>query len=105
MPKLPRTSELATAAGISKSYASEILSGARSPARSLAIHIFRKTGWRHASIAALTAREMKVLEAVEPWKPRPTGPILCASCDLRADSPQVRSCTRTDCPLALKDAA
>ncbi|MDH7973710.1 hypothetical protein QH494_16075 [Sphingomonas sp. AR_OL41] len=24
---------------------------------------------------------------------------LCSACDLRAESPQIRSCTRTDCPM------
>jgi hypothetical protein len=65
----PRTQELADAVGISKSYASEILSGKR-PARSLAIHIFRKTGWRHETIADLTDEQMAMLEQIEPWTPQ-----------------------------------
>jgi hypothetical protein len=65
----PRTMELSAKAGISKSYASEILSGSRDPSRPLAIHIFRKTGWRHASIADLTETQMRVFEAVDPWTP------------------------------------
>lgn len=60
--------ELAAAAGISKSYASEILSDVRTPSRPLAIHIFRKTGWKHPSLAELTADELDVLERVDPWK-------------------------------------
>lgn len=55
--------------GISQSYASMILSGARQPSRPLAIHIFRKTGWKHPLIADLTEEQMDVLEAVDPWKP------------------------------------
>lgn len=65
----PRTSELAKAAGISKSYASEILTGSREPSRPLAIHMMRATGWRHPVIAGLTDEQIAVFEAVEPWKP------------------------------------
>ncbi|HMO74051.1 MAG TPA: helix-turn-helix transcriptional regulator [Sphingopyxis sp.] len=69
----PKTSELAREAGISPSYASEVLSGARKPSRPLAIHIFRKTGWRHSLIAGLTDEQIDTLEAVEPWvAPTPT---------------------------------
>ncbi|UQS94868.1 Cro/CI repressor [Pseudanabaena phage Pam1] len=64
----PRTSELASKAGISKSYASEILKAKRRPSRPLAIHIFRSTGWRHPSIADLTDEQMATLEAIEPWR-------------------------------------
>lgn len=63
----PKPKDLVDAAGISQSYASMILSGERTPARPLAIHIFRKTGWRHASIVALTDRQMKTLEEIEPY--------------------------------------
>lgn len=67
----PGTQELADRAGISKSYASEILSGKR-PAlgRPIAIYIYRKTGWRHESIADLTEEQMALLEQIEPWAPR-----------------------------------
>lgn len=61
---------LADVCGISLPYASQIISGARTPARPLAIHIFRVTGWRHPSIADLTDEQLDVLEAVDPWKPR-----------------------------------
>lgn len=67
----PTTSELAAKAGISKSYASEILSGKRETlGRPLAIHILRRTGWRHDSIADLTAEQIDLLEQIEPWQPR-----------------------------------
>jgi len=66
----PRTSELATKAGISPSYASEIAAGCRTPSRALAIHIFRTTGWRHSLIADLTDEQMALLEQVERWRPR-----------------------------------
>lgn len=64
----PRTSELAIKAGISKSYASEILNAKRAPSRPLAIHIFRSTGWRHPLIADLTDEQMATLEAIQPWE-------------------------------------
>lgn len=71
MSTIPGTQELADAAGISKSYASEILSGKRPTlGRPLAIHIFRTTGWRHPSIEHLTEDQMKVFEQVDPWSPR-----------------------------------
>jgi hypothetical protein len=73
----PTTKQLREAVpGISSGYASMILSDSddprksRTPARSLAIHIFRKTRWRHPSIADLTEAQMKVFEAVDPWTPR-----------------------------------
>jgi hypothetical protein len=65
----PTTADLSDKAKISLSYASEIVNGKRTPSRSLAIHIFRKTGWRHAILADLTDEQMDVLEAVDPWKP------------------------------------
>lgn len=52
------------------SYASEIVNGVRAPSRGLAIHIFRITGWRHASIADLSDSQMTVLEQVDPWVSR-----------------------------------
>lgn len=65
---------LADAIGISVPYASQIIGGTRQPARPLAIHIFRRTGWRHDSIAGLTDEQIAMLEAIEPWSPatRPT---------------------------------
>jgi transcriptional regulator with XRE-family HTH domain len=70
MQNEPRPSDLASAAGISISYASEILGDKRTPSRSLAIHIFRKTGWRHSLIAALADDEMELLERLSPFQPR-----------------------------------
>ena len=63
--------DLSAAVGISTSYSSMILSGKQRPSRSLAIHIFRKTGWRHTSIEALSDAQIATLETVEPWSPRP----------------------------------
>jgi len=62
----PGYTELAEKAGISRSYANEIVNG-REPKRPLAIHIFRATGWRHPVIANLTEDQITVLEQVEPW--------------------------------------
>jgi hypothetical protein len=42
----------------------------RTPPRSLAILILRKTGWKHPSIADLTEGQMAVFEEVDPWSPR-----------------------------------
>jgi hypothetical protein len=66
----PAYTELADKAGISRSYANEIIKG-RVPKRPLAIHIFRATGWKHPAIAALTEDQIAVFEQVEPWTPRP----------------------------------
>jgi hypothetical protein len=65
-----RYDELSAKAEISPSYANEIVNGRREPSRALAIHIFRKTGWRHPSITDLTEDQMRVLEDVDPWTPR-----------------------------------
>lgn len=64
----PRTTHLAVAAGISKSHASDILNNKRKPSRALAIHIYRKTGWRHSLIVGLTDAQIDLLETVEPWR-------------------------------------
>lgn len=64
----PTYSELAAAAGISRSYAHEILND-RKPSRPLAIHIFRRTGWKHPLIERLTDEQIATLESIEPWKP------------------------------------
>ncbi|NML93777.1 hypothetical protein [Novosphingobium olei] len=62
---------IAAAAGISLPYASQIMSGARNPRRSLAIHILRTTGWRHSVLDGLTDEQIDTLEQIEPWS-RPT---------------------------------
>jgi hypothetical protein len=69
----PSPKALADASGISPSYASMILSEGehrRVPPRSLAILLFRKTNWKHPSIADLTEAQMRVFEEVDPWTPR-----------------------------------
>ncbi|WP_419808363.1 hypothetical protein [Sphingomonas sp.] len=47
------------------------MNGIRRPARALAIHIFRRTGWKHDSIGDLTDDQIETLETIEPWSPRP----------------------------------
>lgn len=66
----PTPTALAEATGISLPYASQIINGKRTPARPLAIHIFRVTGWRHPLIADLTPEQMAVLETVDPHRPQ-----------------------------------
>lgn len=63
----PKPKDLWKATGISQSYASMILAGDRTPARPLAIYIYRKIGWKHASIARLTDAQIDLLETVEPY--------------------------------------
>lgn len=69
-----RTSDLSAQAGISLSYASEIVNKRREPSRSLAIHILRKTGWRHPSIADLSDEQIALLEEIEPYRGKPDTP-------------------------------
>ncbi len=66
----PSPKELREATGISQSYASMIANEKREPPRSLAIHIFRRTGWRPSVIADLSDEQIAVLEQIEPWAPR-----------------------------------
>jgi hypothetical protein len=66
----PSPKALQDVAGISQPYASMILNGDRKPGRPLAIHLFRKLGWRHESIAGLSEDDMAALERIEPWAPR-----------------------------------
>lgn len=52
-----------------------ILNGSRKPPRALAIHILRKTGWKHDSIADLTSEQIDTLESIEPWTPRQSSEV------------------------------
>jgi transcriptional regulator with XRE-family HTH domain len=69
----PTIRQLMDAVGISKSYASIILSGKQDPSRPLAIHIYRQTGWKADLIANLSDAEIDTLEDAEkvagklPW--------------------------------------
>ena len=74
MTEKPSIATLREAVAISQSYASMILSGSRQPPRPLAIHIFRKTGWRHPMIADLSDEQIDVLETIEPWVPKVATP-------------------------------
>ena len=69
MTKQPSTTEFATEAGISMGYASDLLRDNRPMPRSLAIHMFKRTGWKHHSIASLTTQQIKILAQVESWTP------------------------------------
>lgn len=65
MEKPIRTSELASAAGISRSYASEILNGIRAPSRVLAISIFNKTGCKFGPVVGLSDDDIATLARIE----------------------------------------
>lgn len=65
-----KPTEFAATIGLSVPYASQILSGKRIPSRPLAIHIFRKTGWRHELIADLSDDDLAMLERIEPYQAR-----------------------------------
>lgn len=67
----PRVKDLVEAAGISKTYASDIRSDKQRPSRPLAIRIFRQTGWRHDCLSGLSDEQIEMLEAIEPWTPTP----------------------------------
>lgn len=64
----PALKDLVAKTGISKGYASDILSGRQKPSRRAAIHIYRCTGWRHELIAELTEEQMTALETVDPYQ-------------------------------------
>ena len=72
----PPAKELAEAVNISLSYASMILNNSddptrsRTPPKALAVLIFRKTQWRHRSIADMTEDRMEAAEELYPWSPR-----------------------------------
>jgi hypothetical protein len=72
MQSSPTIAELREVASISQSYASMILSGDRTPSRPLAIHIFRRTAWKHPLIAGLSDEQIDTLERIDPWTPRAT---------------------------------
>ena len=61
----PTISQIHEAGGVTKAYASMILTGARSPARPLAIKIYRATGWKHDCIAALNDKQIDMLEDID----------------------------------------
>lgn len=62
MAEAPSYVDLADKAGISRSYAHQILSTTRKPSLPLAIRIYRKTGWRPSNIADLSGDQIALLE-------------------------------------------
>jgi hypothetical protein len=60
---------LADKAGISRSYANEIVKG-RKPNRALAVHIFTTTGWKPSVIADMSDDDCAVFARIQPWAPR-----------------------------------
>lgn len=62
----PKPTEFATKAGISVPYASELLSGKRTPSTRLAIDIFRRTGQRFGPIVGATDAEIDALDRLTP---------------------------------------
>lgn len=67
MTKQPATKSFAEAADISIGYASDMLNGKRPMPLALAIHMYRVTGWKHSSIEALSHKQIKAIETVQPW--------------------------------------
>lgn len=67
----PSINDLMKVAGISKSYACEILGSKskppKAPSRSLAVFLFRELGWRHESIADLPEEQMAMVETLDPY--------------------------------------
>lgn len=61
----PTAQALMDATGISRTYAHYILSGERTPARPLAIRIYRATNWKTSPLEGVTEEQIDVLEAVE----------------------------------------
>lgn len=61
----PTTRQVVEAAGISRTYAHDILNDRQNPSTRVAIRIYRTLGWRHPLIADLTEDQIAALEAVE----------------------------------------
>jgi transcriptional regulator with XRE-family HTH domain len=58
--------EFAASAGISVPYASEILSGKRTPSTRLAIDIFKRTGRRFGSVVSASDDDIAALDRLTP---------------------------------------
>jgi hypothetical protein len=72
-PILPREKSLnakIVALGISKAHASQIVNGKHSPSLSLAVAIWRATGWKCQRIAHATDEQLAVIEEIDPWTPK-----------------------------------
>lgn len=61
-------SDFAAKLGVNQATVSRLENGT-APSRPLAIHIFRKIGWKHDRIADLTDEQIEMLERIEPWQP------------------------------------
>lgn len=66
----PSYVDLANATGISRSFAHEILNTPKKPSGSLAVHIYRATGWKHPRIAGMTDDQIAAYEAMHPYTSR-----------------------------------
>ena len=64
----PKYTELVARIGLSQPYACQVLNGAKTPSRPLAIRIYREFGWRHPVVEKLTDEQMAMLEQIEPWR-------------------------------------
>lgn len=65
MESTPTPSEFAKAAGISVSYACELLTAKRTPSQRLAVRIYRRTGRKFGSIAGATDADIDALERLQ----------------------------------------
>ncbi|CAN5573930.1 hypothetical protein BH10PSE14_BH10PSE14_06390 [soil metagenome] len=61
--------------------------------------------WRVPTLVSLAQRLGKpITEASFPvTRPDAATVVICTSCELRAEDPQVASCTRTDCPMHARE--
>ncbi len=67
--KEPSMNQRIVALGISKTHASQIINGKGDPCLSLAVAIWRATGWKCQRIAHVTDEHLAIVEEVEPWVP------------------------------------
>jgi hypothetical protein len=57
------------ALGVSKTHASQIVNGKGHPCLSLAVAIWRATGWKCHRIANAADADLEAIERVDPWTP------------------------------------
>lgn len=58
------------AMGVSKTHASLIVRGIQPPSLSLAIAIWRATGWKCPRIEQATDEQLRIIEHLDPWTPK-----------------------------------
>jgi hypothetical protein len=68
--KVPSLNARIVSLGVSKAHASQIVNGKHRPSLSLAVAIWRTTGWKCPRVAHATDEQLAVIEAVDPWMPR-----------------------------------